>query len=328
MLYCRDLCARAISDLPGLSTQMLEALTQCHLSSKAYTAEFAQAIDDEFDRRLTAGTLTIHELCSFIKIISENIAGSSERVHNIFVHLASRCNEVTTEHVSAIWPVLRYMSPESKFILELLNTALLNCWQSLTADDIEAICRVSPMLNNVNRDVMHRIADWLYMNVHILNDNHLLAAITAFTRYRVTSARLINVLERYSSGAPRASLQPALAAVSMEYCRQQKLLSSPLFDRIAIRFARDWRQYSTQELLMVVRPFGQLNYRPTQSVENALYEALDVALRERIHEIRITDLLELLVACAFVQRMPVNFFPQIFSLMFMSKLKGRCFKAF
>ena len=318
----RDLCDTVVKELPSISTQILETLVQCHLTSTAYPSTFKQSIDDEIDHRLVNGSLTISELCSFVRLLSENIAGSSDRVHNIFVHLASRCSEIGAQHVSVIWPVLRFMAPRSRFILKLLDTALLQCWQSLTADDIEAVCRVSPILNRVNRDVMNRIADWLYMNAHMLTDDHLLAATSAFTRYHVMSARLVNVLERYSAGAPHSALQPPLAAVAMEYCRQQRILSAPLFDRIAVRFSRDHTNYSSMEAYMVVRPFGQLNYRPPMDIENALFGALDVVLRERLHELRPAQMLELLLSCAFTQRFPVNFVQLIFSPTFIKKLQG------
>ena len=103
--------------------------------------------------------------------------------------------------------------------MDLLDTRLLACWQSLSATDIEAVCNVLPLLNRVNREVMLRIADWLFMNAHSLNDAQLTAATAAFGRYKVTSMRLVNVLERYSAGAPRTSMGPQLCAVAMEYCR-------------------------------------------------------------------------------------------------------------
>ena len=105
--------------------------------------------------------------------------------------------------------------------------------------------------------------------------------------------------------------------------RQQRWLSAPLFDRVALRFSRDWRQFNPQELVSVIRPFGQLNYRPSSAqLENELYTALDCALRERFNQLSVPMVLDLLIACAYIERFPVNFMPQIFSPTFITKVQG------
>ena len=94
----------------------LEILTQCHLGSTAYPDSFRNAVDDEFDARLVQGSLSIFTLCRFVRLLSEEIRGCSDRVHNIFVHLAARVQEIQVEHISTLWPILKYMSIRWDFI--------------------------------------------------------------------------------------------------------------------------------------------------------------------------------------------------------------------
>ena len=85
--------------------------------------------------------------------------------------------------------------------------------------------------------------------------------IAMFSHFSVLDSNLIKALERFFV-AKYKTLDIRLIAMTMEYCRKMRYLSTKVFDLSATHFEQNSALYGPTEMFFVLRPFGQLHYVP------------------------------------------------------------------
>ena len=314
-----ELCDTATADIHLLSHDMVIELVRCYLNSRNFNVMHRQLINEEVEKRLGAGSFTIHQLCVLVQLLSENVHGSSELLANLWTHLGSRYQDVDHTNLSDVYSVLRNLTPKHRYILKMMDKRSDHCWWKLSADDVAMMMRSVAMLNHESHSLLRKIGRWMFMTIHEVKDHHMRDILSAFIHFSFQDMHLIKALERYIT-AKKGKLNKSTVSITMEYCRRCRYVSPKIFDLVAKDFEQNHQHYDSDEVFYTLRTFGQMNYLPPDSKE--LFTEVEDMLLARFGEFPTHKILELLTSFVYIRRIPSNFIGQVFNPHFLTKVKG------
>jgi hypothetical protein len=308
----KELCDTVTRDIGILTNDTVVSLVNCYMRTETYPKGYQEKVDEEVERRIGDGKLSITDLVSVVKYISSHKKGNREVVDNIYIHLASRTPEIDEMNIVEVYGALA-MNPKSqscKCTLKAIENRLLKSWWKLDAHDCAQILTATVCTNYKSFSLLNAMGKLLFLNIHDFTDKELMHAVMAYIHFSFTDKHIVKSLERYLS-AKAAKADPNLVALIMEYCRSQRILSTSIFDSTANNLSKKGDMYDVDHLYSILRPFGQLNYLP-KSV-GPMFLKIEQYLEEQFDDFAPEKLLELLASFAYVERFPINFVQKVFT---------------
>ncbi|XP_069769720.1 FAST kinase domain-containing protein 3, mitochondrial isoform X2 [Narcine bancroftii] len=152
------------------------------------------------------------------------------------------------------------------------------------------------------------------------SDQELILVLNALMCFGLSDRFFIDALER---NIPQKAfvMQPEAISKVMQYCKQQRILSPPIFDAVAESFVYNSDNFTTKEIALQIMPFGSLNYIPPNAGQ--LFRKIENLLWGRFSQFQPQTLLSLLHSCILIGRFPVNFVSKIFSPYFLQLLEAQ-----
>ncbi|XP_014768739.1 FAST kinase domain-containing protein 3, mitochondrial [Octopus bimaculoides] len=301
-------------EVTTLSNDTLFCLMRCVLTSDYNIMGSTQFLFEEIEKRISNSKFSIAELCELSCIASFH--SQQTLIETCWVHIGNRYDEIDASNIHLVF---RCIPTSKKPLMKLIRKQFFLCWWKLKGSDVASIVLDMLRLKMNDIKILQCIGKWTRMNIHALNDAHLTQIIAGFLHFHYTESSIIKSLERYIP-AKIAKIDYNLLALAMEYCRAQRYLSPLLFDIVAEDFIKNGQNYSCLQLYSILRPYGQLNYLPTESTK--FFLKTEEVLQSKISDFTLPNIVELLCSFAFLQRYPLNFSHFILTPSFLSKIKS------
>ncbi|GAB1606754.1 FAST kinase domain-containing protein 3, mitochondrial-like [Argonauta hians] len=301
-------------EVTTLSNNTLFCLMRCIFTSDYAVIGSTKFLFEEIEKRIGYSKFSILELCELSCIASYH--SQEALVRTCWIHIGNRYDEIDATNIHLVF---RCIPTSQKPLMKLIRKNYFSFWWKLKGSDVASIVLDMLRLKMTDIKMLQYIGKWTRMNVHDLNDSHLTQIVAGFLNFRYTDISLVKSLERYIP-ARIASIDNNLLALSMEYCRAQRYLSPLLFEIVAEDFIKNGHNYTCLQAYSILRPYGQLNYLPTEST--SFFLKTEELLQSKMSEFPLPNIVELLCSFAFIQRYPMNFTHLILTPSFLSRINS------
>jgi hypothetical protein len=273
------------------------------------------------EKRVGDSAFSVSDLCSLIRVLSLGARGDVEVTANVWIHLGSRYKEIDATNIADVYRVMRYVTPEARYLWRVVERQLQTCWWQLTGDDMATIAARVAVAGRQSAATLAALGRWLHANVASVTDAQLRSLLAAYADFDIMAGdvSVIGALERYVV-ARIESMDRTAVAMAVDFFRRRRWLSTRVLDAVADDFQQSGMQYAPHELLYTLRAYGQLNYLPPNAGD--FFAVIENVLLQRFAEFDPAAILELLASFVYIERFPVNFIQHVFNPHFMTQVKA------
>ena len=315
-----ELFETVIKDIDTLGNEMLLNIKQFCWHSSNFGVKYLELIVREVEKRIGDGKFTMSELCSLVEILSVKTNLDSLLLDNVWIHIGSRYQEIDENTIAMLYSSFNVTKSKQKYLIRLFNKKFSTLWWKLDASDISKIMVILKKQHHLNTHVLTAVGKWLFINIQQVNDDQLKNILKTYYHFNHIDDHGMAALERYVSVKASTS-NKSLIALIMECCRKKSYLSHRIFNAVSADFAENSVEYSIEDVLYSLRPFGQLNYSPPNAAH--MFRKVETFLLEKFTEFDPAALLELLASFTYIERYPVNFIHKIFAPHFLTRIRGK-----
>jgi hypothetical protein len=294
-----ELCETVALGLVHLSNSTVVSLAGCAaLASSNYDERFIELVNNEVEKRVGDAAFTISDLCSLIRVLSLGARGDVSVTANVWIHLGSRYKEIDATNIADVYRVMRYVTPEARYLWRVVERQLQLCWWQLTGDDMATIAARVAVAGRQSTVTLAALGRWLHANVAVVTDAQLRSLLAAHADFDVAAGDIsvVGALERYVT-ARIGGMDRTAVAMSVDFFRRRRWLSTRVLDAVASNFESSGQLYAPHELLYTLRAYGQLNYVPPNAGE--FFAAVESILSSRFAEFDPAAILELLASFVY-----------------------------
>lgn len=305
------------SGIAALSNDTVISLVKCYLDNSGFNEACMISINEEVEKRLVDNKFNIPELCTLSCLLQNQPGISSRLFDSIWIHIGTRFHDIDSDNISLLYSCL----PKShKYISELVDKKLKSFWWKLSGSSIANIIANFRRLHVSSRRFLPFSSKWAFINIHCVKETDLMQIIAGFIHFKYSDPMLIRSMERYCV-VKRQAIDSNLMGLMMEYCRNRRLLSVPIFEAAAEHFKQNGDSYSNLQLYAVLRTFGYMNYVPKSY--QSMFEKVESVLETKLSDMDVTHQVALLCSFMFIQRFPVNFIGRIMNPFFVHRVKSK-----
>lgn len=314
-----ELCETVVREIGHLSNRALIDTARCSVTFRSHDDHFVEKVKEEIERRIGDGIFAIGDICLLISIFSEHVRGDPNTTRNLWIHLGSRYKEFGEENIASVYRMMRNITPEFRYLWQILDKQLQTCWWKLNASDVGTVARQLVLANYQSSQTLSAFGKWLFAHIHEVKDVELKDIVALYTHFNFSDANVVSSLERYAT-AKIGTLDKTIAAMLMDYCCQKRFLSTLIFDAVAQDFQKSSTAYRPLEVTFALRAFGILNYLPPNASE--FFAVAENSVHDICADLDPVLLLELLSSFVYLEHFPVNFVRNVFTPHFFAKINA------
>lgn len=162
------------------------------------------------------------------------------------------------------------------------------------------------------------LAGWLSTNIHRTSEADLLAIVDGFRRMYQSEQGVEQALEKYVKAKGLKIANSALLASILEYCKKFKFRSPLILNGCSAYLMQRSKDLSPSQIASMFYPFGLLDFHPAGG--DAFWTILESELQDRFVQLHPGDALDILLACVYLQKHPLNFVKKVFNPYFLDRL--------
>ncbi|XP_073691867.1 FAST kinase domain-containing protein 3, mitochondrial [Garra rufa] len=278
----------------------------------------------ESQKRLNLERLSVEVLCGLSRALFALEGPNSSIIKQAMSQLQNKdTTQWNTAELVAAYSMLATGLGEDGCYLELLNemnTQSLRLVQQMGPGAISEILgalfklrheQALPLVIALCKQAVHHVQNFA--------DPELTVVLSALMHYGHSDHFLVEALERH---VPKVAFTADAETITkvMQFFRQWRILSPPVFNTVAESFVYRAEEYSTWQVSQQIATLGVLGYLPPDA--GRLFRKVESVLHARFSQFQPRALLDLLYACTLLQRYPLNFVSKVFSPYFMQQLQG------
>ncbi|KAH7951746.1 hypothetical protein HPB52_012177 [Rhipicephalus sanguineus] len=270
---------------------------------KRYVDTFVQVILG----RICDGTIKLPDLLEVTLLLVGCGSQYLGTVDHFWQTIVAQAVDMRKEDVLKLYSLLPYFKSSQSVVLRAVARNTTKNVLSLGPEDVAYIMGVLTRLRLVPQSLLTS------------PDQEFAGMLRSLQDLRYLDANSTKAVERYVRIKGSGSHEETMDALA-SYCRAFRWRSEPVFNSASDFFVANHKAMSLPTAVNVVRALGYLNIVPKNAME--FFGSLEWLLRERFNQIPSDKLVDMLVACFYLQRYPLNFVKKVFSPHFLDKMNG------
>ncbi|KAJ8881408.1 hypothetical protein PR048_017889 [Dryococelus australis] len=273
-----------------------------HELLSASSVEYKKRLCDEVLVRATDGKLNIVQLCEVAKIFSSiDCDEKSDNIDKLWAGLVERSAEIDEDNILNVFRILSLLKRVEKLcgavgeILSILFEAKLRSYR-----------------------IMNVLSRWINTNIHTVTEDDLLEIVSGFIALNHIDMGVEKALERYVKAKGIRIKNSAVMVAIMDYCVHFHFRSHYILQGCAEYFILNAKELSPIAIKALIVPIGLFDYHPSNAIQ--FWQILENILELKFVQFRPEDLIEMMLACVYLEKYPINFVKKIFNPYFLDRV--------
>lgn len=275
-----------------------------------------ESVCQELLQRTLDNRLSIEETCdAILKFTDVRRNASAEQFWSALI---DQERAITQHNVRYVYQVLPHIKMSRRTLSSILERKITGLWWQLSieavTDILEALqqCQMSPFRT------MSSLARWTNTNIHALSETDLETVVNGFTRLGHTDHQLERALERYVKAKGVKIKSQSLIVALLNHCVKFRLRNHHILNGCSEYFISNVANIQPGYLREIFCPFGYLDYHPLNAVK--FWQTLENFIDKWFVKLKPNDVIDIMLACVYLEKFPVNFIKHIFNPYFLDVL--------
>lgn len=284
---------------------------------KSNTNHVKEKLKDEITLQISQNKFTLKQVCDTVRILSN--CGNRQLIDTLWVGITERFDEINEKNFIDVFQTLLFFKKSRQPVTNTLEKKMIAIWYKLKSDDI---CKLLPVLTKTHVPAIRFLevtSKWIHTNIHTLSEEQLQTIIIHLSDLDYKDNNIENALERYIKMKSIQIRDPAVMAAIMDYCFKFRIRSVHIMQGCAEYFIVKHKQLSPIHVKSLFLPFGHLLFKPLNAVQ--FWKTIEEYLEEKFVNFKPNDFLDIMLACVYLQKYPMNFVEKIFNPFFLDRLQ-------
>lgn len=287
---------------------------------RKFLSGYKKDIDNTILLNATENKYSICEICDIIK--QYHLLNDPVTVDKFWFGIAEKSNEIDRTNIMRVFHILPYLKRSRRIILNTLAVRFTLEWWRVTGSDIAEILAILKETNVNAYRILQVIGRWLNTNIHTVSEDDLLKIVSGLRTIEFINSPIERALERYLKAKYDKIRNANLIASIMDYAVFFRWRSTVILD-ICERYlvdndTNDTISPSVFKSLFV--PFGILSYQPSNPLQ--FWKCVERIIERKFSQYEPKDILDIMLACVYSNKYPLNFVNEIFSPYFLGKVRA------
>lgn len=285
------------------------------VGSAAGAAGFRDQIANQVLILAAEGRLTVPEICDAVRCFA--LLDRGDQGDKLWPGLLEGARLIDHRTIMDVVRILPYLKQSKTLVFGLFERRLQGVWEGLSSNDVAEILAVLLAARCVSPRVLRLLAGWLSTNIHRVGEVELLAIVDGFRKMSDSEPGVEKALEKYVKAKGLRIRNPSLFASILEYCRKFKFRSSLILTGCSEYLTQRGKDLSPSQIAQLFYPFGYLDFHPG-GIE--FWTKLETELQNRFVQLHPSDALDILLACVYLEKHPLNFVKKVFNPYFLDRV--------
>lgn len=272
-----------------------------------------QRICDELLMRNSDECLSIVEICESIHKFAQ--CHQQPSAEKFWSGLSDQEKQINDSNIKFVYQVLPKLKVSRRMVVGVLERNIVNVFWKLTPMAVVEILAALVSCNASPHRTMQTLSRWLNTNIHAVNEMDLEAILKSFTELNYTDGQIEKALERYVKAKGVKIRTQVLIVELLQHCAKFRLRNVHILNGCAEYFITNSTLVEPGFLKSIICPYGLLDYEPVNNVK--FWQTLESYLDVHFDRIGTGDIIDIMLACVYLQRYPMNFVSRIFNPYFL-----------
>lgn len=277
---------------------------------------FKNKISDEILLRVTESKLNIDNICQSIDTFSK--LNEVKTADQLWIGLMDKSQQIDEKNVIQVFRILYLLKKSRKTIMNMLERRLQDFWHHLCTNDIIEILYTIRLTKCNSYTILNTISRWINTKTHTISENNLTSIINELNNINYVDIGIVRALERYIIAKNITINSTILMVEIINYCSKFNIRSEHIFHGCAEYIINCDTNITPSQFKDLFWPFGQLNYKPKSSLE--FWKKVENIMNKEFLNFKTHEILDILLACVYLEKHPLNFVHRIFSNTFLQHL--------
>lgn len=268
--------------------------------------------------RATDGEFTVAQLIRVVRILaSYKDPRYRSCVDALWAGLACRERDIKPDLLAPLFRSLKYFRQSESMVQIILEKKLSEQWLQLTGSQMAGI--LDSLYGRESSRCLTSASKWASVSMTTSTERDLANFIRSLHARRHVDEHVEQALERYVTVKGGEMKDPNLVAAVMDYCKDLKVRNPRILAECGGYFIKHGTKVSPSLLPAMLAPFGLLNVQPPDATE--FWRVHDEALSAGFTDLKLNDVLDILLSCTYLERYPIGFLDRVFNSYLLNRLQ-------
>lgn len=268
--------------------------------------------------RATDGNLTIPQLIRLVRILaSYKDPEYKSCIDVLWVGLACRQGDIKPDLLVPLFKSLKYFRRSKGMVQIILERKLSEQWLRLNGAQMADI--LDCFYGKEHPKCLSSASKWANVSMTSSTERNLTDFLRSLRTKSYIDEGVEQALERYVTTRGAEMKDAKLVVSIMDYCKGLKVRNPRILAECGRYFVRNGKEISPSLLSSVLTPFGSLNVEPPEPT--AFWKTFDEVLSARFADLKLSDTLDILLSCTYLERYPIKFLDRVFSSYLLNRLQ-------
>lgn len=275
-----------------------------------------ERICNELLMRNSDGMLGIVEICESVKKFVE--CQQQQGAEKFWSGLSDQEKHINESNIKFIYQILPKLKVSRRMVVSVVERKITSVFWQLSSEAVTDILKALIESKQSSYRTMQTIARWLNTNIHAVSESDLESIVQSFTVLDYSDAQIEKALERYIKTKGIKIQNQSLISTILNHCTSFRIRNPHIMNGCSEYFITHANDIKCEHLKSIFCPFGFLDYHPTNSMK--FWQTFEQCLNLNFDKISARDVVDIVLACLYLEKYPVNFVKRIFNPYFLDVL--------
>lgn len=286
------------------------------LKSYIDLSQTIETVCEELLKRSLDSKLSIEETCdAIIKFTDVRRNASAEKFWSSLIDQERSINHLNVRYV---YQVLPHIKMSRRTLSSILDKKITTLWWQLSIDAVTDILEALKTCQLSSYRTMSSLGRWTNTNIHALSEAALETVVTGFTQLEHSDHQIERALERYVKAKGVKIKSQSLIVALLNHCVKFRLRNHHILNGCSEYFISNADNIEPGYLKKIICPFGYLDYQPLNAIK--FWQTLEHFIDKSFSKIPPNDVIDIMLACVYLELYPMNFVKHIFNPYFLDVL--------
>ena len=267
------------------------------------------------------GSCTIIEVCTAIKIFTD-LANKDicckTLADKAWVGVLQSSDSINESNIVSVFQILPLLKSSQQLVLRVLERGLVDCIHKLQADDVLIILNIVKSNDLPSQRICGRVSHWMSLALHTFSDELMKALLLLLNSLEHFDYVMGRNMERYVRARELHLTDQELMVAIAKYCYKTRFNSPTILAGLSSYFVRHQADLSASTAHSILTTLALFNFQPRNN--HVFWLKVEHVLNRDFEQFPVESMLDVLMACIYLERYPMNFVPRIFSPIFLRRL--------
>ncbi|KAJ0182341.1 hypothetical protein K1T71_001710 [Dendrolimus kikuchii] len=276
---------------------------------------------DELICRVSDNRLSIEQLCNFTKFLVNNKSDPrySDMIDKVWVGFVERESEINEANIDQVFEILNGLKVSKRIILNLLEQKLSYLCCKIKVTTMQGILNTFIQEKYLSMHSFAVVGNWLYSNIHALDEDSLLDIISKLTILKYTDNQVEKAVEKYVTLKISKINSYVLIVGILNYCMQFQINNKRILHTCSEYFIVKGSLVPSGFLKSIIYPFGNLYFDP---VNTEFWINAEKTVLRSFNKMLTDDLLSIILSYLYVGKYPMDIIKRVFSYEYLMNIKN------